>query len=284
MRNALTVDLEDWYHPQLVRRRLSPEERELQIERSTRALLDLFGEQGVKATFFVLGEIVQRCPRLIEDIVAQGHELASHGMRHTPLWDMTADEFRFELQEFADTIGTVVRGVEVVGFRAPTFSLDNRTVWALGILSEFGYRYDSSVFPLKTPVYGVDNSPLVPYRPSLEDVTLEDSGGALVEFPLSVWTWLGLKVPVCGGFYLRALPFRFVQFCLRQIGQRQPFNIYVHPWEVYQGTPRLTLPLVSRFITYHNIDTTMRRLAGLLEEFCFAPMGVVLEEMGQLAK
>jgi len=320
MLNALTIDLEDWYHPELVRHRLpapgsehsetwprrgdaqsrprprngetvhSPGGGEMlgewqaQIERPTQLLLDLLQERGIKATFFVVGEIAQRHPRLIESIVDQGHELACHGMSHRPLWEMRPDEFRSELQEFAGTMSTVAPGVEVIGFRAPTFSLDNRTRWALGILSEFGYRYDSSIFPLRTPLYGVNNCPLAPYRPSLEDVAITDEAGALLEFPMSVWTWAGLRVPVCGGFYLRALPLRFIKFSLRRINQSRPFTIYVHPWETSPDTPRLALPFVPRFVTYYNIKNMMHRLADLMGAFSFAPMRTVLEEIGELSK
>ena len=284
MLNALTIDLEDWYHPELVRHRLPFGEQEVQIEASTQWLLDLLRDRGVKATFFVLGEIAERCPLLIERIVAQGHELACHGMRHEPLWRMTADQLRSELQEFAEVMGAAAPGAEIIGFRAPTFSLDHRTAWALDVLAEFGYRYDSSIFPFKNPVYGVRNCPLVPYRPSREDITVADSERTVIEFPMSVCVWRGLRVPVSGGFYLRALPFRLVWFCLRRINQRRPFTIYVHPWEVYEGTPRVSLPFTSRFITYHNTGTMMQRLTDLLSTFAFAPMRAVLEEMGELRK
>ncbi len=284
MLNALTIDLEDWYHPELVRCSLPSGELEVQIEHSTRLLLNLLRRREVKATFFVVGEIAQRHPRLIEAIAAQGHELACHGMSHKPLWQMAPDEFRAELQEFATTMRAVVPAVKIIGFRAPTFSLDNRTRWALGVLTECGYYYDSSIFPLKNPVYGVNGCPLMPYRPSSEDVTSADREGALVEFPMSVWAWAGMKVPVCGGFYLRALPFGLVRFCLQQISQCRPFTIYVHPWEVYPNTPRLALPFLSRFVTYYNIGAMMHRLVALLDAFSFAPMRVVLEEIGELRK
>jgi polysaccharide deacetylase family protein (PEP-CTERM system associated) len=283
MRNALTIDLEDWYHPELVRPQVSEAEREGQIARSTQALLDLLRDRSVEATFFVVGQVIQRQPRLAEAILTGGHELACHGMSHKPLWQLTADEFGAELQEFDDTVANLVPGAHVIGFRAPTFSLDNRTRWALNVLHQFGYRYDSSVFPFKTPLYGVSGCPLVPYRPSVEDIAQADDGGSLVEFPMSVWTWGALRVPVCGGFYLRALPFRLIRWCLQQINRLRPFAIYVHPWETYKGTPRVSMPLASRFVTYFNIDKAMRRLTGLLDTFSFAPMRTVLEEMGELA-
>ncbi len=296
MRNALTVDLEDWYHPELVRHRLlasrpagllasrsagpSAGERVTQIEKSTAVLLDLLREQGIKATFFVVGEVAERHPQLIQAIAAQGHELACHGMSHRPLWQMTSDEFRTELRSFSATMQAIVPDVEIIGFRAPTFSLDNRTRWALDVLAEFGYHYDSSIFPLKNPVYGVNGCPLAPYRPSADDVSIADAGRPLVEFPMSVWNWAGLRVPVCGGFYLRVLPFRLIQFCLRHINQLRPFAIYVHPWEMYPQTPRLALPIVARFITYYNLGAMRGRLNTLLSAFSFAPMRAVLEQVG----
>ena len=282
MRNALTVDVEDWYQPELVRHHLSGEEREGQIEQSTGAVLELLRERGVKATFFVVGEIARRHPCLIEEVLGQGHELGCHGMSHRPLWELTPDGFRRELQQFAETMDEIAPGVPILGFRAPTFSLDNRSRWALGILTEFGYHYDSSIFPARTPVYGVSGCPLLPYRPSADDISQVDEHSKLIEFPISVWTWAGLRVPVCGGFYLRALPWPFVRFGLREISASRPFVIYVHPWEAYRETPRLSLPFLSRFITYYNIGKMSERLTRLLEIFRFAPMKTVLEELGEL--
>jgi len=307
MRNALTIDLEDWYHPELVRHRVpgplrcatgtlrrtpsesktSPlctvdSEHAVQVERSTRTLLDLLRERQTRATFFVVGEIAERQPAVVEGILAGGHELGCHGFSHRPLWEMGPDDLRWELQRFNGVIRDIAPGVNVTGFRAPTFSLDNRTRWALSVLAEFGYDYDSSVFPLQTPVYGVRSCPLRPYRPSSQDVAVADAGGTLLEFPMSVWVWGRLRVPVCGGFYLRALPLSLVHSCLRQISRQRPFVIYVHPWETYSGTPRLPLPWVSRFVTYYNIGNMLQRFETILDAFAFTTMRAVLEEMGEL--
>jgi polysaccharide deacetylase family protein (PEP-CTERM system associated) len=315
MLNALTIDVEDWYHPELVRSRASPSVTPFapraefggpnggrspltgnagaaspQIEASTGALLDLLRQRGIKATFFVVGEIAQRYPHLIQAIAAEGHELGCHGMGHRPLWELTPGEFRSELEQFAAVMSSVVPAVDVIGFRAPTFSLDNRTRWALTILGSLGYHYDSSIFPVRTPVYGVSGGPLHPYYPSLDNVAAEaatasrhqlgeDGQGTLLEFPLTVWSWAGLRVPICGGFYLRALPLKFVLFALRQVNRQRPFVLYVHPWETFAGTPRLALPLSSRLITYYHLQDMMARLTTLLDAFSFAPMRTVLEGM-----
>jgi peptidoglycan-N-acetylglucosamine deacetylase len=282
IRNALTIDVEDWYHPELVRHHLPPGIPERQIVQSTQALLDVLESRSIQATFFVVGEVAQQEPQLIQAIAAKGHEIGCHGMSHKPLWQLSPEEFAQELNTFARLMGRLLPGVEIVGFRAPTFSVDHRTAWALEKLREAGYRYDSSVFPMKTPLYGVAGSPLTPYRPAAIDVAQPDDGVGLVEFPLSVWSWAGLRVPVCGGFYLRALPLAFVQFCLRQISQQRPFVIYLHPWESYAGTPRLRLPLLSRWATYHNASFMMDRIAAILDGFSFAPMRTVLAERGYL--
>jgi polysaccharide deacetylase family protein (PEP-CTERM system associated) len=279
MLNALTVDLEDWYHPELVRHHLPAGECPSQIQESAQGLLDLFQSRGVKITFFVVGEVARRYPQLIQDIVAQGHELGCHGMSHKPLWKMTPDELRLELQEFARLMRQIAPTVRLEGFRAPTFSLDNRTRWALGVLAEFGYHYDSSVFPLRNPLYGMNGGPLEPYRPSREDLRLADPTGSLIEFPMSVWARAGLKLPVSGGFYLRALPWACVRSGLRQINQRRPFVIYFHPWETCPSTPRLALPLMARLVTYYNAGGMLGRIEALLDEFAFVPMRAVLAEM-----
>jgi polysaccharide deacetylase family protein (PEP-CTERM system associated) len=298
MLNALTIDVEDWYHPELVRSHVSPQDASRgtitpQIEASTGALLELLRERGIRATFFVVGEIARRHPHLIQAIVAQGHEVGCHGMDHRPLWELTPDEFRFELEQFASVMSSVVPGVETIGFRAPTFSLDNRTRWALTVLGSLGYHYDSSIFPIRTPVYGVGGGPLHPYHPSLDNVAaeaesrdqLDQSGrGALLEFPMTVWGWAGLRVPVCGGFYLRALPLKFILFALRQVNRQRPFVLYVHPWETFADTPRMPLPLTSRLVTYYHLRGVMARLKALLDAFSFAPMRTVLQEMGELSR
>ena len=149
---------------------------------------------------------------------------------------------------------------------------------------------------MRTPLYGVSGCPLHPYRPSSGNVAVpagarrtpqaasEDGEGTLLEFPMSVWSRAGLRVPICGGFYLRALPLKFVLFALKQVNRQRPFVLYVHPWETFADTPRLALPLSSRFITYYHLQGMMARLTTLLDAFSFAPMRTVLEEMGELSR
>jgi polysaccharide deacetylase family protein (PEP-CTERM system associated) len=288
--NALTIDLEDWYHPELVRPRLGPDEPKPQIDQSAQALLELLHSRGVQATFFIVGDVASKAPDLVRRIAEAGHEVACHGMSHRPLWKMTPNEFRQELTDFGRLMAAILPGYRLEGYRAPTFSLDNSTRWALTVLREMGYHYDSSVFPLRTPLYGVAGGPLEPYFPSPDNVAAADHGASsrssagqasnpVLEFPMSVWSWAGLRVPVSGGVYLRALPMRMITWCLRQISKHRPFVVYVHPWEAYPLTPRLALPLPSRLATYYNTRAVLPRLSALLDQFSFAPMRTVVSEL-----
>jgi len=281
--NALTIDVEDWYHPELVAgHRPSDVEPEVQIQESTARLLDLLRGYRTQATFFVIGEIAERQPQLVQNIVGEGHELACHGMSHRPLWDLNPDKLRNDLSRFRLVMEDIVPGAEVIGFRAPTFSLDGRTAWAVDVLVEAGFRYDSSIFPCRTPLYGVPHCPLGPYRVGSADLTKPAEDGELIEFPMSVWAPFGWRIPLSGGIYLRAIPFALVRHGLRKIARERPFAVYVHPWETYPGTPRVDLPLLSRLATYGNIGKTAARVEALLEAFEFAPMSTVLRELGAL--
>jgi len=167
--------------------------------------------------------------------------------------------------------------VSIRGFRAPCFSLDNRTKWALKVLIDHGYQYDASIFPVKlNPLYGVSGAPMQPYRISLEDVREEDPTSPLMEFPnppLRLWR---LKIPIAGGFYLRMFPFSFLLWGLRRINRKQPFLLYFHPWEGYAETPRLKLSFTNRLISYYGIHSALKKLEFLLNHFKFARVDQIL--------
>ncbi|MBI2951228.1 polysaccharide deacetylase family protein, partial [bacterium] len=175
MKNALTIDLEDWYHPELVKRHV-PEHPEPQIAESTHRILDLLGRHRVRATFFVLGDVARRHPGLIRTIRDGGHEIASHGMTHAPLWDLDYDGLDRELKAFREVMDEVLGpGASLAGFRAPTFSMDNRTRYAMRCLVDNGYLYDTSIFPAKNYMYGVKDAPCALYRPDLNDLCRQDA-------------------------------------------------------------------------------------------------------------
>jgi len=281
--HALTVDLEEWYHSELLRTRVPAGFRQSLLRPATIAILDLLACYNVKATFFVVGQVAEEHPELLQEIAAAGHEIGCHGSSHRPLWEMTPAELEVELRRFADAIEPLHLSLPVIGFRAPTWSLDNRSAWAVEVLASWGYQYDSSVFPIRTFLYGVNGCPPQPYRLSSTDVTQEDPAGLVVEFPAVAWRVGPWRVPVCGGFYLRALPWRLIRLALEQVGRRQPFFIYIHPWDLVSGAGQWPLGMRERFITYYNNRATETRLRRLLQHFRFTPMASVLKENGFLS-
>lgn len=281
MGNALVVDLEFWYSPEFVRHHL-PEQKDDQLPESVIPLLELLDKYETRATFAVLGTVAERHPELVKLIFRQGHEIASHGYSHRTLYEMSEKEFEQEIAKSVDLL-TAITGERPLGFRAPSFSLNNSTKWALEILLKHGFKYDASVFPVRTKLYGVPGAPLHPYRPSAGDLAKESQNGGIVEFPMSVFR-LGVSIPVAGGFYLRALPLCFLNFALKRTAQSRPIVVYIHPWETYNRTPRLrNMPRFHRFVTYYGISKALGKLERLLAEFRFKPIREVLVEEGLIS-
>ena len=276
--NAFTVDVEEWYQAELLRQRRLPATPEDQAEEAIQPLLDLLEETGVRATFFVVGEVMKKHPALIRRIYSLGHEIACHGMSHRPLWTMSEAELEWELGAFAELYERTLDGGRPAGFRAPTFSLNQDTRWAVPVLREFGYAYDSSIFPARTPLYGVPGAPLAPYRISAADVRQEEPRGPLWEFPMTVCDVAGLRLPVSGGAYLRLWPYWLVRRCLQAVNRMRPFVVYVHPWELYEGTPKVKgLTPLEHVATYWGRRGGLAKVRALLRDFAFAPMREVLQ-------
>lgn len=274
MINALCIDLEHWWCSEFLSDYL-PDDREDQIVASTMPILDLLDKYDTKATFFVLGIVAEEHPELVRIIYDKGHEIASHAYSHKMLHQLSDDEVRDEVAKSVNLLEAIT-GEKPLGFRAPSFSMDNRTKQALAVLMEYGFKYDASVFPVKTNLYGEPRAPRYPYRPSLEDLTETDENGGIVEFPMSVLK-LGVNIPVAGGFYFRVLPLWFFKLAFRRINKTHPAIFYIHPWETYPRIPRLKgLPLSSRFVHYHGIGSALGKFEGLLREFEFAPVREVL--------
>lgn len=278
MLNALSVDLEDWYHPQLLKDKVAPDKRSSLIRESCAPLLGLLDRHRVKATFFILGETAQNDPELVRLIHSQGHEIASHGMSHQPLWEIGREGFRKELEEFEQVMQEILgKDFRARGFRAPSFSLDNSTRWALEVLAEKKYLYDSSIFPVKNKLYGLAGAPLGIYYPSTADLKKQGPAGGILEFPMAACMVFGIRVPVSGGFYFRAIPLFLLKMFLKKINRRRPFVFYLHPWETCPRTPRIKgLSATDRFITYWGINGFLKKLERLLDDFDFAPINQVL--------
>lgn len=282
VRNVLSFDLEHWHTATLIRDEVSdPPDH---IERSTRIVLDLLEAHGVRATFFVVGQVAEAYPELVREVASAGHEIASHGQTHTPLPELTPAEFERELAASREAIESAT-GVEPEGFRAPNFSLTRETEWAFETLASSQYRYDSSLFPRKTPMYGVRTPQRRPYRVDTADPFQGGAGSGtdLVEAPLAV-TKTTPALPIAGGFYARALPTRLLGYGIRRLnGRGIPANLYFHPWEFNPDVKTSAVPLLNRAISFYGIDRCERTLSTLLSAFEFEPIGSALERRGDLA-
>lgn len=281
---ALTFDVEDWFHPELVRARAPSDDARSVVREGLGTILGRLARHDVRATFFVMGDVAARHPDLLLAIAGAGHEVACHGMSHRPLWALTPETFRQELRDCRAAFRAVLGPHEVIGFRAPTFSLDRTTAWALAVLRDEGFRYDSSIFPLRVRLYGVHGAPLGIYRPALDDPRRHDPRGPLAEFPVAVGGLGPLRLPVGGGFYLRALPWVVLQTTLDHIARRRPFNLYLHPWECAPDLPRVPLPPVDALVTYLGLHTVLPKLDRLLGRYRFQTMRGILEQAGSLAR
>lgn len=294
MLNALSIDLEDWYHPELVRKFVL--EKEDLIVESTMPLLKMLDSSDVKATFFVLGAIAEKHPELIREIHGRGHEIASHGYSHMPLHLLDEKNFENEMRR-ATKLLEAITGEKPIGFRAPSFSLEQSTKWALSVLEKLGYKYDSSILPSNVSklagLYGVSSAPANIYSPSKHDITkisqraniqlsglgnfTVSSSEGIIEFPVSVVELCKLRIPVAGGFYFRFFPLKFTEFAIKKKNKENvPVMAFLHPWETHTKTPRLKMSRLSSFVTYFNIEQTLPKLEELLKTFKFGRIKDVL--------
>lgn len=261
--NAMSVDVEEWFQVGAFETTIAPRDwdaLESRVERNCDAVLDLFARCDVKATFFTLGWVAERHPKLVRRIVAAGHEIASHGWDHSRIFAMTPDRFAEDLQRARNAIEQAA-GVALRGYRAPSFSLDVRTPWAHGILAEQGYRYSSSVAPIAHDHYGWPGAPRFAYRP------LADA--PLIELPVTTVRVMGRNFGAGGGGFFRILPYGLSRWALRRVSRDEgrPVIFYFHPWEIDPGQPRVAdAPLRSKLRHY----TGLGRMEARLERLCGA--------------
>jgi polysaccharide deacetylase family protein (PEP-CTERM system associated) len=271
--NAMTVDVEDYFHVSAFAEVISPADwpsYESRVCRNTERLLDILERAGVRATFFVLGWVADRFPELVRRIHAGGHELASHSYDHGLVYDRTPDSFRDDLRR-ARTAIEQAAGVAVTGFRAPSYSVTNRSLWALDILAAEGYTYDSSIYPIRHDRYGIPDWDRHIHK-------LDRRGGTMWELPGSTVRRAGMNLPVGGGGYFRLLPYGWTRWGIGSLNheEQQPAVFYIHPWEVDPDQPQLNGSAMSRFRHYRNLDRTEARLRRLLAEFRFGTISEVL--------
>jgi polysaccharide deacetylase family protein (PEP-CTERM system associated) len=276
VKNAFTVDVEDYFQVEgfasAIDRR-SWEGFRTRVGGSTSLLLDILAAHGVHATFFVLGWVARKHPEIVRQIVASGHEVASHGMSHRLIYTQTPEEFRRETHDAKALLEDLAQK-PVAGYRAATYSITRRSLWALDILCEEGFLYDSSIFPMRHDRYGIPDAEPEPH------LLTTPGGSQLVEFPISVLRYAGAKIPIAGGGYFRLFPYRFTRWALRKLNARnQEFVFYVHPWEVDPEQPRVEeAGALSRFRHYLNLERCAARLGRLLDDFEFDTMYSVLAQ------
>lgn len=279
--NALTIDVEDYFHVSAMASTIPRADWPRwpsRVEQNTRRMLDLFDRAGVRVTCFVLGWVAERYPGLVRDIAARGHEVACHGYSHRLVYEQTPAEFREETLRSRDILADQAQR-PVLGYRAASYSITRRSLWALDVLVECGFRYDSSIFPVHHDRYGIPDFERWPHE--LET----PAGHRIVEVPLTTLRIAGMNIPIAGGGYFRLYPYHLTRAGLRAVNRvdGEPFVFYLHPWEIDPAQPRVPgLPLRSRFRHYLNLGRTERRLERLLDDFSFQPVADLLAEAGLL--
>ncbi len=270
--NALTVDVEDYFQVSAMAPHISRDTwpgRPCRVETNVQRLLTLFAERDATATFFTLGWIAERYPQLVRDIVAGGHELASHGYGHLRATEQSRDEFRTDVHR-AKSLLEDITGQAVQGYRAPSFSIDNSNSWAFDVLREAGHRYSSSVYPVQHDHYGIPDAPRFPY----------EACPGLTEVPIATTRLLGRNLPAGGGGFFRLAPYGLSRWALDRVNaiDRRPATFYIHPWEIDPSQPRVAgISLKTRFRHYINLDKTESRLAQLLRDFRWGRVDEVFE-------
>lgn len=275
--NAMTVDVEDYFHVAALASaipRSKWDDMEYRAEANTQRLLRLFADYEVRVTFFVLGWVARRSPHLVREIQSCGHEIASHGMSHKLVFNQTPEEFATETRD-AKALLEDITGNAINGYRASTYSITKRSLWALNTLCDVGFKYDSSIFPINHDVYGIPDAAQEP------SVITAPNGKSIVEFPMSTVRMFGARIPVSGGGYFRLLPYGVTRAGLQKLNRKlqRPFVFYLHPWEIDTQQPRIKTKWLSRFRHYNNIDKCEARLRNLVQEFRFTTMADVLTRL-----
>jgi polysaccharide deacetylase family protein (PEP-CTERM system associated) len=274
----MTIDVEDYFHVSVfdgILPRSQWAALESRVCANTDRLLEIFDAYEVRATFFVLGWVGERFPDLVRRIAARGHEVASHGYAHRLIYDQTPTAFREDVRR-AKALLEDACGRRVAGYRAPSYSITPRSLWALDVLLEEGYQYDSSIFPIRHDRYGIPVSERRPYA-------IERSVGTLIEVPGSTTVIGPLNLPVAGGGYFRILPYWWTRWGIARVNrqERRPAVFYLHPWEIDPEQPRLAVGRLGAFRHYRHLDQTESRLRQLLNDFRFGTMESLVAQVRQ---
>ena len=265
--NLLGIDFEDWYHPELIQKYVKNLEHNPTMFKGLDKIIDMLRKNETNATFFVVGELVEKNPEIIDKIIENDHEIGFHTMYHNKIDSLGFNEkFPNELSKFSKMTNHKSKG-----FRAPTFSLNEKSSWIIDSLVESNYVYDSSIVPAKTELYGLPNAEIRPYHITKNSLEKNDPTGKLIEFPLLVTKFLGKKLPAAGGFYLRTLPEKIIKNAITNYEKQNiPATFYIHSWELTpEFMPKVKLPVKENFVTFHNIEKAFKKMNKLINEFEF---------------
>lgn len=273
IRNALTFDIEDYFQVGAFSDRVEQQHWtgfDSRVEANTEKILQILNDTSRKATFFTLGWVAEKYPSLIRKIAEQGHEIACHSYAHRRVYEMTPEDFRSDTLKAKDCLEGAA-GVRVKGYRAPSFSLNESCLWAFDILAELGFAFDSSLFPVDHPNYGM---PEIPRDPFL----IRTKAGDLVEFPMPTLAWGGFRSPFGGGAYLRLLPYSYTRWAIRFLNTQEgrAACVYVHPWELDPEQPRIGGNLTARMRHYIGLQGLEKKVRRLLTDFDFDALGTLL--------
>jgi polysaccharide deacetylase family protein (PEP-CTERM system associated) len=272
--NALSIDVEDWYQVSDFEeevKRPAWEAYEGRVVQNTGRLLEMLKRYGVRATFFILAWNAERYPELVRQIDGDGHEVATHGYAHRLIYEQTPEEFREDVTRSLRILESLT-GKKVLGYRAPSFSITQKSLWALDILLDLGLSYDSSIFPVRDRLYGIRDSNRFPY------VIRDHAERRLVEFPMSTVQLGRWNLPLGGGAYLRLLPYRYFRWGITRLNrQGRPAVLYLHPWEIDPGQPRLHVRGKRGYSSHYlRLQAMEGKLRRVLQDFRFAPIREVL--------
>jgi polysaccharide deacetylase family protein (PEP-CTERM system associated) len=278
--NAITVDVEDYFHASAFDRvvpRSAWDDYESRVVANTHRLLDLFDEQNVKGTFFVLGWVAKKFPELVREIAARGHELASHGYHHQLVYMLTPAQFRDDIRRAKGTIEQA-GGTRVRGYRAPSFSIVRSSLWALDLLIEEGHTYDASIFPIHHDRYGIADAPRAAH-------VIQRGSGSIVELPGSTVRIGSTNYPIAGGGYFRLFPYAATKWGISRVNSREgePVVLYIHPWEVDPDQPRLEASRTTQLRHHAGIATTIDKLRQVTTDFAFGRVVDVLDARARSA-
>ena len=280
IKNIISIDVEQWFHRPILNKYLGHVNQASEhILESVRVILHILKKHEKRTTFFVLGKVAENVPEVIEEILNGDHEIAFHGYSHLPLSEIGCKEFEKEVKKGIGLLSHITRE-KVKGFRSPMFSLTKETVWALKTIDKFGFKYDSSIFPTITPLYGSKNAPIYPYNPSFEDPSKEDiTQNKIFELPILTRKYSFLRLPAGGGFYMRLFGVQFIRESIKRINKEgYPAMCYFHPWEL-SDFPKINMPFYKKVYAYYGIPC-LDKFEQLIKSVEMVPAIETLENMG----